>query len=402
MNLELNKWEKSNVNVNFVLDEASLEQYKVKSIKKIWKDFKAPGFREGHVPADIIKKQVGEEYIRANAIELAINDSLDKLLKDNQEEYKFIWDIYNLAIIPDGEDIKINYSVDIYPSISKLNDNWKKLKVDKFDDEATAEEVESSFKNLMSQYAERKDVDQISENSSAKAKIIFVDDNGVELETSRVFVNNADMQEHKIMKDNFLWKKINEEFEIKYNHDKLPHTLHYHKDEQKPSKILVTIEAIQDAEIPEMNPENIKKFFWNEWINSEEDLKLEIAKVIKSEKWNSNLTNVIEKYLNEAQASFETTIPKTMIEYEFASRIENMSKRFGSKDKMEKYLQVVNEKNENWNINDYYEEIRKSAEQSISKFFLFKKITEELWIDKDINREVELEPEKKLNEHLSK
>ncbi len=402
MNLELNKWEKSNININFTLDENVLETYKTKSIKKIWKDIKAPGFREWHVPVEIIKKQVGDEYIKANAIELAVNDSLDKLLKENQETYKFIWDIYNLAILPDWENIIVNYTVDIYPSVYKLNENRKNLKVDKYDDQVTEEKVNSSYDNLMSQYAERKDSDTITEHSSSKVKAVFLDKDGLEIDTSRIFVNSGDLKEYDVIKQNFLWKKINEEFEISYDQNTLPHVLHYHKDEKIASKILIYIEAIQDAHIPEMNPENIKKFFGNEGINSEEDLRKEIAKVIKSEKWNTNLTNVVEKYLNESQDSFEISIPKTMIDYENNTRIENMSKRFGSKEKMEKYLQVVNEKNEKWNINEYYEEIQKSSESSISKFFLFKKITEELWIDKDINREMELDPEKKLIEHFDK
>lgn len=404
MNLEIKKWNQSNVNVNFVLDNETLEKYKVKSLKKIWKEVKVPWFREGHVPAEMVIKQVGEEYIRANAIEMYINDSLDLLIKDHQEEYKFIWDIYDLAIIPNTENdtINISYSVDSYPIISKTNDNWKKAKIQATNDEPTQEEIDSSFTNLMSQYAEWINVEEITPKTSARAKAIFIDANGIELDTGRVFVNNNDMNESEVLKSNFMGKKMNDEFEIEYNHDALPHSIHYHKDEQKPAKILITIDAIQESVIPEMNEENIKKFFGAEWINSESELKEKIAEVIKSEKWASSLTNSVENYLSECESSFECIIPKTMIEYEFATRVENMSKRFGSKEKMEKYLQVVNEKNLTRNINEYYEEIRKSASQSISKFFLFKKITEELWIDSEINRDLELDPENKLYNFLNK
>ena len=404
MNLEIKKWNQSNVNVNFILDEETLEKYKVKSTKKIGKEIKIPGFREWHVPTEMIVKQVGEEYIRANAIEMYINDSLDQLLKDHQEKYKFIWDIYDLAIVPNTESeiINISYNVDSYPTISKSNDNWKKVKIETLNNEASKEEIDSSFINLMSQYWEWVNVEEITEKTSARAKAIFIDSNWLELETSRVFVNNNDMTESETLKSHFMWKKMNDEFEVKYNYEELPHSLHYHKDEQKPAKILLTIDAIQENVIPEINEENIKKFFWSEWISSEEELKEKISEVIKSEKWANNLTNSVEKYLWECEPSFECIIPKTMVEYEFETRIENMSKRFGSKEKMEKYLQVVNEKNMTRNIKEYYDEIRKSASQSISKFFLFKKITEELWIDSQIDWDKELDPENKLHNFLTK
>lgn len=401
MNLELSRASQSNIDVSLKLTADVISQYQDKSLKSLQKTYKAPWFREWNVPLDIIKKQMDQEYIRANGIEMAVNESIDKLIKENSAEYQFIWDIYNLSILPEWDDIVIKYTVDIYPSAKKLNDNFKSVKIEKADDEPTKEDIESSFNNLIAQYGEWTDADEITEDSSARAKIKFIDSEGNILEESRVFVNWADIAEHDIVKKNFLGKKMNEEFDMKYDHDKLPHILHYHKDGQNPAKVEVTIDAIQNLIKPEINEENIKKRFGNEDIRNEEELKTKIAEVIKLEKGAMNLTNAVEKYLEEAGPSFECIVPKTMVQYEFNTRVENMSKRFGSKEKMEKYLEVANEKNPEWKLSDYYAEIEKSAWLSINKFFIFREITRELGIESEINWDKELDPETKLYEFLS-
>lgn len=402
MNLELKKWNQSNIDVNLTLTADTITQYIDKSLKSLQKTYKAAGFREGHVPMDIIKKQVDQEYVRANGIEMAVNDSIDKLLKDNSKEYQFIGDIYNMSLVPDGDDLKVSYTVDVYPVAIKLDDKFKSAKIEKADDTVTEQDINSSYDNLLAQYGEWTNVDEITMDTSARAKISFLDKDGNILEDSRIFVSGADMTEHDIMKHNFLGKKMNEEFDIKYDHEKLPHTLHYHKDEQHPAKISVIIDAIQELQKPEVNAENIKKRFGDENIKNESELKEKIAEVIKVEKAAANLTTAIEKYLEEAGKSFTCIVPKTMVAYELNTRVENMSKRFGSKEKMEKYLEVMNEKNPNWKLSDYYAEIEQSAATSINKFFIFKKITEELWIDKYINWDKELDPENKLYEFLNK
>jgi FKBP-type peptidyl-prolyl cis-trans isomerase (trigger factor) len=68
-----------------------------------------------------------------------------------------------------------------------------------------------------------------------------------------------------------------------------------------------------------------------------------------------------------------------MINEEFKSRMKSLEERFGDKEKVEQYFkQLGNEKTK-----EFVEEISKAAQDSLEKFFILQKITEELKIDID-------------------
>jgi hypothetical protein len=86
-----------------------------------------------------------------------------------------------------------------------------------------------------------------------------------------------------------------------------------------------------------------------------------------------------------------------MIEKDYKSRYEAMSKRFGNKEQFEHaYLQLPNGKEE---LEKKQEELREISKNSLIKFFLINKVCELLTIE-GIDRNIDMDAEKKLYHHF--
>jgi len=79
--------------------------------------------------------------------------------------------------------------------------------------------------------------------------------------------------------------------------------------------------------LPELTPENIKKFFGNETIQSLDDLTNEIKKLLATQKHETLLMQHVDEYLQNIMTSFAVAIPHTLIEEELKSRMKNLEEK---------------------------------------------------------------------------
>jgi trigger factor len=68
------------ININF----EDLEDKKNEAIKKISKSLKVKGFRPGKIPKNIVIREVGEEYITEEALDLHLPESIFEVLKKEE------------------------------------------------------------------------------------------------------------------------------------------------------------------------------------------------------------------------------------------------------------------------------------------------------------------------------
>jgi FKBP-type peptidyl-prolyl cis-trans isomerase (trigger factor) len=148
-----------------------------------------------------------------------------------------------------------------------------------------------------------------------------------------------------------------------------------------------------------MTEENIKKLFGEESeVKTEKELFDFIEKNLSQNKRDTELVKTIEGYINNIKdKGFEVTIPKTLIDEEQKTRIKSMEQRFGGKDKLEAYFKNLGE--EKGQI--FLDDIRKSAQESLEKFFILQKAIELLEVNVDRKSQEQLHVEKKLYEKLT-
>lgn len=395
MNYKLNKWVKCNYEIVVTEDLANMWEYKEKVLKKLWKDIEVPGFRKWNAPIWLIEKKLDPWYVNMWIYEEVVYNSLNKVLDENKE-IKFIWQIYDFNQKTNDWSFECSFKLDYYPEVVENNKNWTQIKMDDILIEVSEEEINETINNLMRQYAKYEDAEVVTQDTVAKIKIDFVDDKWDILDSSTMFVGREDIKEHSIIEKNFIWKKIWETFELDYEHNSFPHIMTYKKDENLPSKISFTVVDIKIVVLPEINDETIQEIFkWE--VKDLAELKEKITETIKGQKFEKKLLDTTDKYIKDISDSLSITIPKTLIQEEEKARMKAFEKRLGWETAMKNYLEKLSEED----LNKMKEDVRNISENSLSKFFILKYVSQYFDIDKDINWETPFVAEKKLYEFLN-
>lgn len=394
MDYKLVKWNQSNYEIKTIMTQEDQNSIKEKVLKWFQKEVEVKWFRKWHAPMNMVEKQIRPEYVQMWILEEAIHSTIQDIMKDNQD-IKFIWDIYDLNQEAKDWNIEITFKLDVYPECNIKNENYKAIKAELIDNTVSDNEIETAITNMQRQYAEYYDYEKIENDTVFKVKFNFLDKKWEILDSWSAFLWKEDFEEHKILEEKFMWKILNEKISEKYEHDKLPHLLHYHKDDSKPAKIEYEIVEIKKSKLPELNEEFLVKYFWNE-MNSVEKLKDKIKEVISKQKEENWLSNFVNEVIEKASSSIEVFIPKTLVHEEEKAKIQNLKERLWWEEGFNKYMNNISDEKKN----EMMEELKKTSKESLEKFFILRQIIELYWID-DVNWNIPLDPERKLYEKIT-
>ena len=138
------------------IDLKDLEEFKEDAIKKIGSQLKVKGFRPGKIPSNIVEREVGEEYINEEAVELYLPENLFQILKDEE---------ISPATRPAIKDIKkkkssfdVEVLITLWPKISKLPKLDQSIEVESI--KPTSEEIDQQIERVKSQFAEVSNTDR--------------------------------------------------------------------------------------------------------------------------------------------------------------------------------------------------------------------------------------------------
>lgn len=196
----------------------------------------------------------------------------------------------------------------------------------------------------------------------------------------------------------FKGKKDKEEFTTDYNADEFPPMLHNrNKDGKEAATVVCTISDVREVVLPAFTAENIKKFFGNDDVTTEEQLRVKITELISKQKREMLLMKAVDELLTKAGGSFNITIPKTLVDEEKKTRMKSLEERMGGEQGMKDYMAKISEEEQANMMKD----IEDAAKLSLEKFFLLKEIVEKLGIENP-DWKTPMDVEQKLYEKLMK
>lgn len=198
-----------------------MANHKEKALQQFQKEMKEPGFREGHVPLDIVEKKVNPAYIEMAMLEEVVHAGTKQLIEEHPE-IKFIGNIYDLNRDEKDDTTLITFKLDVYPDIEVKNEDWKKIQPEVIDSKATDQELEETLMNLRKQYANYEQVDTIATDTVFKVQFKLLDKDNAEVDTGSVFLGKEEWEEFSIIPTLFDGRKNNEEFTIEYSEKDLP------------------------------------------------------------------------------------------------------------------------------------------------------------------------------------
>jgi FKBP-type peptidyl-prolyl cis-trans isomerase (trigger factor) len=83
-NLEIDKKNNSEIEIKAQIPEEVVSKYKEKAVKKLGKNIKVDGFREGHVPESVLLGKIGDQVILEEQVQMALADVYTSIITDEK------------------------------------------------------------------------------------------------------------------------------------------------------------------------------------------------------------------------------------------------------------------------------------------------------------------------------
>ena len=132
------------------IDVSDLVDFRGDAIKKIGSQLKVKGFRPGKIPANIVEREVGEEYINEEAVEMYLPENLFTILKDEEISPATRPAIKEIKKKKNSFDVEV--LITLWPKISKLPKLDQTVEVESI--KPTSEEIDDQIERVRSQFAE--------------------------------------------------------------------------------------------------------------------------------------------------------------------------------------------------------------------------------------------------------
>lgn len=253
------------------------------TIEKYRKTAKIPGFRPGHVPVGLIKKQYGKAAL-AEELNKLVNDALFNHIKENNIE------VLGNPIPKEGSDVKGNfdspetfefeYEIGLSPVInlnlsSKSTFDYNLIDVDD-------KLIEKQVEDLRRRYGKLSNVEEVSGNEMLMVQLVELTN---ENEIKDGGLNNSSTISLEFLEDDntkslFVGKKTGESLivnpaNISKGASDMASMLGIRQEELHgvSDSFRVTINEIKRMEMAELDQELFDKLFGPETVNSEEELR---------------------------------------------------------------------------------------------------------------------------------
>ena len=247
-----NKLEKSMMEVKVTFSTEEWKDAQKKALNKLSKKVKLDGFRQGHVPAQLLKARLGKGVIFEEATDIILQKSYSGILLDNnirpvgQPEVKI--DEVN------DDVLKVTVTAPVAPEVTL--GQYKGLEVKKTQVKVTKKEIEAELKNYQNQFAELVIKEEGTVENGDTAVIDFEGfKDGVAFDGGKGENHPLEIGSGSFIpgfEDQLIGMKVNEEKEINVT---FPEDYHVEDLAGQPVVFKVTVHEIKSKVLPESDDE---------------------------------------------------------------------------------------------------------------------------------------------------
>lgn len=309
MEISLKNNSTTNLTLSLSLDPDEIKAIEAKAIKALGKNLKVQGFRKGHVPESVAKKNIGEDNLAQEVLNQAITDAYSQAIKEKKIEVldqpKIEVESFDLKT-----GLKFKASVDVMPEI-KLHD-YTKIKKSIKPEPVTDEEIKDVIDNLLQRSASYKSVERKSENGDR----IWIDFEGFDAKGKPFKGGKGDNYPLSLGSNTFipgfeeglLGSKAGDETELSLT---FPKSYHEKSLAGKKVKFKVKVNKVEETVKPELNEEFFKQFSPD--IKTIDDFKKDIASQMQIEKDIKLKKNLQDEIVEEIIAKTEFDLPEILV-----------------------------------------------------------------------------------------
>jgi trigger factor len=321
MDSKLEKLPESRVKITIKTTPDEFKEYYDKALITLSQKIKLPGFRPGKVPADIALRNIGEEAVKAEAVEESIPNFYYQAIIE-QKLHPVSKPEVEVKSIDNG--LEFVASVDVLPEVTVKD--WKNIRIKK----NVIEKVTSDAVAKVTQQL-RKERAKFNE---PKGPVKPGDFASISFEGSVGGVLREDMasKSHPLVvgentmipgfEENIVGMKVGEDKEFEIN---FPKDYHAKDLAKKKAKFKITLENHREIELPEADDNFAKLFGKDTFADFERAIEEELSREGETESKRKDEDMV----LSELAKRTKVTLPKSMVDEEVSRLFENMKKRLG-------------------------------------------------------------------------
>ena len=306
------------------LDKEELREYLKKTGEKISGLVKFDGFRPGKTPLDVVRKEVGDEKILEEALELAVTASLSKALKKERLE---VVSSSGLAISENTvESLKYSIKLLLFPEV-KLG-SYKNLGLAKKDIKIEDKEIDTAVESLLKMRTEYKDFDGPAERGHHLEIDFTVTESGR-------LIEGGESKNHPLIlgSGGFIPGFEEELIGLKKGENKTfslqaPKDYYQKSIAGKKLDFKATIKSVKSGKPPELNEDFVKSLGR---FNSVDDFKGMVAENLKMEKKRRETDRLRLEILEKVNKTSEVKVPAKMLQEQLESMIANFDKSLHEK-----------------------------------------------------------------------
>ena len=342
------------------IDFEDLESKKEEAIAKISGSLKVKGFRPGKIPKNIVLREVGEDYILEEAVDLYLPEQIFDILQKEE---------INPAVRPvvkelskEKKSFKVDVLITLWPTLSKLPKLNQTVEVESIT--PTEDEINEQIERIKLQFGEVEKVERPSKASDYLLVNISSIENGIE-------VKEFNYQDYLYeLGSNLLTPSMDSKLEgvssgaiIKFNDD-IPSL------GKSNVEITVLVKEIKQKVMPELTDEwvsSVTEFDTVKEMNEELVKNIEDAK--KRQVANQYQGLLTSKIIDESKLE----LPEQLIIAEMDSILQNFMNELKQNNiKIEDYLKITGLTEET-----LQEDLKNQATRNLSMVVILDKVAEE-------------------------
>ena len=347
-------------NIEISINFDDLEDKKSDAISKISKSLKVKGFRPGKIPSNIVIREVGEDYILEESVDLYLPEKIFEILKSEE---------LNPATRPvikemkkEKDSFKVDVLVTLWPTLSKLPKLDQTVEVESI--APTDEEINDQVDRVKMQFADVSKVERPAKEGDFVLMNISGQENNKELE-------NFNYQDFLYeMGSNSLTPVLDSKLEgvssgaiVKFN-DNIPSI------GKENIEISVLVKEVKEKVEPELTDEwisSVTEFDSIEQLKSE--LTINIENVKKRQVANQYQSLLTSKLIEESKLE----LPEQLVIAEMDSILQNFMNELKQNNiKIEDYLQITGLTEE-----ALQEDLKNQATRNLSMVVILDKVIED-------------------------
>ena len=358
-----------NAVITLEIDKADYQGKVEEALNNYRKNASIPGFRKGHVPMGMIRKQY-EKAIQADQLSKLINKSLDEFIE--KEKLRLLGQPIAKEELTEadflGDHHKLSFEIGLEPEFSiDLSQP-----IDYYDIKVTDKEIDKQIEHIRLHFASYEVREVITENSQISGTFFNesesvdkfftfsakeLDEQALEALKGKKVGDQLTLSTKGLFKDAHMLMQALEK----------PHDVVHDLD----IEVTFTVEKIQEPILPELNEAFFQKVYSQDQITTLEDFRKKVAETIKEDfDHNSDvrlLDEATEKLINNTAFDLPADFLKRWIRSTSQNPIteEEAAEDYQNSERGLRYQLIENKIIEENNLQVSYQEIREFCENAI-------------------------------------